>query len=289
MKQRIYKIMGMAAIVAAGLAGPVSAEEVTFAMLPQMSDEATRVCWEGILKHVEQESGIQIRQVFPKNFDEHVRLCREGRIDFAYSNPFTYVQMVPAHRTGVEGHRALAVAVQEHGKTFYGEVIVRSDDSSIRTVRDLKGKKGWIVGFKSAGGYLFQRGLALSNGIDLEEDCFLTESPGNKQEGVIEAVGSGKADFGCVREGMRQKFAGQIDVSGVRVLAKTARYPGWVMSARRDVDANTRGRIEEAFLSLPPDMLTEARLPGGVQSFAPAADRDFDEVRDLASMLGMGY
>lgn len=119
-----------------------ASEEVTFAMLPQMSNTELFRCWNSLLKYMEKETGLNFTQVFPHNFTEHVDLCREGKINFAYSNPFTYVQMAPkpgerprvAPKPGERprGHLAMATAVEPHGAVFYGEFIVRIDNMDIK-------------------------------------------------------------------------------------------------------------------------------------------------------------
>lgn len=262
-------------------------EEVTFAMLPQMSNTELFKCWNPFLKYLEKGTGLKFTQVFPHNFTEHVNLCREGKIDFAYSNPFTYVQMAPKIRERPHGHKAVAIAVEPHGAAFYGEFIVRTDNMEIKEFKDIKGKHGWIVGYKSAGGYLYQKGYALDHGIDLPKDCLLTESPGNKQEKVIMAVYNRDTDFGCIRNGMRAKLKDRIDLDQIKVLAETEKYPSWAFSVYDGVNPEIVKKVKEALLNIPPELFKGAKLPGGVLKFQEAKDKDFNSVRELAEKVEM--
>jgi phosphonate transport system substrate-binding protein len=266
-----------------------AAEEVTFAMLPQMSNTQLFKCWNPLLKYLEKKTGLNFTQVFPHNFTEHVALCREGKVNFAYSNPFTYVQMAPKPGERPHGHLAMAMAVEPHGAVFYGEFIVRVDNTNVKEFKDIKGKHGWIVGYTSAGGYLYQRGYALDYGIDLFRDCILTESPGNKQEKVIMAVYNRDTDFGCVRNGMRDKLKDRIDLSQIKVIAETKRYPSWVLSAYDGVDEQIINNVREALLHIPSDLFKDAKLPGGVIKFQEATDMDFKSLRELAEKVKMIY
>lgn len=266
-----------------------AAEEVTFAMLPQMSNTELFKCWNPLLKYLEQKTGLNFTQVFPHNFAEHVDLCREGKINFAYSNPFTYVQMAPKPGERSRGHLAMATAVEPQGAVFYGEFIVRVDNMDIKEFKDIKGKHGWIVGYTSAGGYLFQKGYALDQGIDLFRDCILTESPGNKQEKVIMAVYNRDTDFGCVRNGMREKLMDRIDLSQIKVIAETKRYPSWVFSAHDEVDPEIVKKVKDALLKIPPDLFIKAKLPGSVLKFQEATDKDFESLRKLVEKVKMKY
>ena len=266
-----------------------AAEEVTFAMLPQMSNTELFRCWNSLLKYLEKETGLNFTQVFPHNFTEHVDLCREGKINFAYSNPFTYVQMAPKSGERPHGHLAMATAVEPHGAVFYGEFIVRVDNMDIKEFKDIKGKPGWIVGYRSAGGYLYQKGHALDHGIDLPRDCILTESPGNKQEKVIMAVYNRDTDFGCVRNGMREKLEDRIDISQIKVIAETKRYPSWVFSAYDGVDPKIVKKVKEALLNIPSELFKDAKLPGRVLKFQEAKDKNFESLRNLAEKVKMNY
>lgn len=264
-------------------------EEVTFAMLPQMSNTELFMCWNSLLKCLEENTGLNFTQVFPHDFNEHVNLCREGKIDFAYSNPLTYVQIAPKPPDRQHGHLAMAIAVEPHGAVFYGEFIARIDNMDIKTFNNIRGKRGWIVGYKSAGGYLYQRGYALDHGIDLSQDCVLTESPGNKQEKVILAVYNRDTDFGCVRNGMREKLKDRIDLSQIKVIAKTEKYPSWVFSAHDKVKSEVVKKVQQALLKIPAELFETAKLPGGVLKFQGATDKDLDSVRRLAEKVMMQY
>ncbi|OGS19603.1 MAG: hypothetical protein A2219_07380 [Elusimicrobia bacterium RIFOXYA2_FULL_50_26] len=261
-------------------------EEITFAMLPQMSNTELFKCWKPILDYLQKETGVKFKQVFAKDFTEHIAMCKEGKISFAYSNPFTYVTMSKRSKEQPNSHKVIAIGAQAEGPTFAGEIIVNADNSTIKTVKDIKGKKGMVVGYDSAGGYLFQQGYAIDNGINLPKDCVITEAPGNKQERVITAVIGNEVDFGCIRDGMRQKVKDKMDISKVKVLATTPQYPNWVVSNYEKVDPKIVEKVSKALQSIPADIMKEAALPGGIKSFVKAVEKDMDSIRRLSEKTG---
>ena len=271
------------------IAGICADQEVTFAMLPQMSVTEVYKCWSPILEYLEKETGIHFNQVYPKDFSEHVAMCREGKIDFAYSNPMTYIKMSPRKDLRASGHKAILLALEPQGATFYGEFIVRVDNENIKTIADIKGKNGWVVGYDSAGGFTFQYDYALMKGIDLEKDCNLTVAEGNKQGKVVTAVFNHLADFGCVRSGMLEKMKDRVDLGQLRVLAKTDSYPSWVFSAQDKVDPQIVAKITQALLKIPADVLEKANLPGKVKGFQVTTDADLDSMRKLADRIKFEY
>jgi len=264
------------------LAAAQDKKEVSFAMLPQMANADLFKAWLPILQYLEQQTGLKFTQQFPKNFDDHVQLCQQAAIDIAYTNPISYVQMTP--KNGV-GHTAIAIAVDAEGATMFGQIIARADNEAIKEFKDIKGKKGWVVGFKSAGGYTFQQAYALGQGFDLNKDCQISEAPENKQEKVVMAVYNRETEFGCIRNGILEKMGDRIDPAQVKVLAETPRYPGWVISVSSKVDPAVVAKVKAAFASIPADIMKQAALPGKILSFQPAGDADFDGMRELVGRL----
>jgi len=270
--------------------GARAAEELTFAMLPQLTNVLTFSAWRPLLDRVEKETGIKFTMVFPKDFAEHMKLCREGKVDFAYSNPVIYAQISTRKKSEEIFHEVFALAMTPKGTDdFYGLFISRADDPGIKTFADIKGKKGWIVGKTSAAGFIFQNAYAMDKKIDLLKDCALTESPGNKQEKVVMAVYNREADFGTIRNGILEIMTDRIDTSQIRILAQTPRYPAWPLSARTGLKPETAKKVKEAFLRLPKELVSAANLPGGVETFIPSKNADFDPVRKVLDKVKFKY
>ena len=79
-----------AVILISGCAEKQEQKEVTFAMLPQMSNAQLADSWRPPIAYLESETGLKINQVFPGDSDEYIKWAKEGKIDFGYSNPFVY-------------------------------------------------------------------------------------------------------------------------------------------------------------------------------------------------------
>ncbi|HPP87673.1 MAG TPA: phosphate/phosphite/phosphonate ABC transporter substrate-binding protein [bacterium] len=260
-------------------------DKYTFAMLPQITQSKVTACWQPLLDYIQQNAGITIEFVFPKNFEEHVKLCAEGKVDFAYSNPITYIQMAVSGERKT-GHIVIAEAKSKNG--FFGQFIIRKD-SEIKKFEDIKGKKGMIVGWDSAGGYVFQQAYAISKGFDLKKDCELSVTEDNKQEKVILNVISKKADFGCIRNGMLQKAIELPGISDIKVLAETPKYPEWLFSHYSELPKDIVEKVRKALLSIPEDLLKKAALPGEIIGFSTKKDKDLNAIREVAKKVGINY
>jgi phosphonate transport system substrate-binding protein len=265
-------------------------DEVTFSMLPQLANSVIYHKWEPLLEYLGKKAGVKFQQVFPKNFDDHIAMCARGEVDFAYSNPVTYVQASYDAHEKKNGHFVLAIARTPKGTTdFYGLFITQADNTSIRSIEDIKGKTGWIAAWNSAGAGLFQQAYALEHGIDLQKDCRIVESPGNKQEKIIDAVQDREADFGCVRSGLLEMYKDTVDLTQIRVFARTPGYPAWVFSASKRTKPESVKKIKDALSEAPEDLLEQSALPGGVIGFAEASEKDLESVRRIVEKMGLEH
>lgn len=258
---------------------------ITYAYLPQYAHSVSYERHHLVMEYLTRTTGLQVQQVFPDTFDEHMNMVGRGLIDITFSNPFIYVKIAERY-----GAKAFARIVEAVGKeNFRGQIICRADNDKIKTLADLKGKRFIAVDPTSAGGYLYPWSMILEHGLrktDFAEIAF-APGPGGKQEKVVMAVYSGKYDAGAIREGTLDILAGKIDLSQIRILAQTPWYPGWVYAARKDLDPDKLEKIKRALLAL--DINNPAHKPilekAGFVAIIPAKDSDFDRVRQLAAMV----
>ena len=199
---------------------------VTYAFLPQYSHTVSHKRHRLLVDYVRRETGLNVKQIFPNTFDDHMCLVDQGKIDISYSNPFIYVKIAQQF-----GAWAFARAVEVYGKKdFRGQIICRADNQALQSIDDCRGKRWIAVDPGSAGGYLYPLGYFMENGLkkqDFAEIAF-APGPGGKQENVVLAVYAGRYDIGSIREGTLDVAANKIDVSQIRVLGHTRWYPGWV-------------------------------------------------------------
>ena len=260
---------------------PENEQVLTYAYLPQFSHTVSFQRHHLLIRYLEAQTGLRIRQVFPDTFDEHMRNVGQGSIDISFSNPLIYVRMAQTYCS-----RAFARVIEENGRErFRGEIIARSDNPDVQYLADSRGKRWIAVDPASAGGYLYPLGHFLANGIlpsDFSEIAF-APGPGGKQEKVILAVYAGQYDIGSVREGALEVVADKVDRDKIRVLARTQWYPGWVYAARADLDPDVIASVAQAMMALDarnPDhlrILKNAHITGII----PSTDQDFDTVREL--------
>ena len=170
-----------------------------YAFLPQYSHTVSHKRHRLLVDYLRRETGLNVKQIFPNTFDDHMRLVDQGKIDISYSNPFIYVKI--AQRFGA---RAFARVVEVYGKKdFRGQIICRADNQALQSIDDCRGKRWIAVDPGSAGGYLYPLGHFMENGLKKEDfaEIAFAPGPGGKQENVVLAVYAGRYDIGSIREG----------------------------------------------------------------------------------------
>lgn len=261
---------------------------ITYAYLPQYAHTVSYERHHLVVDYLSRTTGMTFRQVFPDTFDEHMHMVGRGLIDITFSNPYIYVKIADRY-----GARAFARIVEAKGKeNFRGEIICRADNTQIKTLADIKGKRLIAVDPTSAGGFLYPWGWILEHGIRKEELAGIgfAPGPGGKQEKVVMAVLSGKYDVGTIREGTLDIMADKIDLQQIRVLAYSRWYPGWVYAARRGLDPAILDQIKTALLALNMGNPQHAAIlkKAGFIGIIPAKDEDFNPVRRLAELVESG-
>jgi phosphonate transport system substrate-binding protein len=260
---------------------------ITYAYLPQYSHTISHSRHHALIQYLRKETGLNIRQIFPDTFDQHMRMVGQKKIDISYSNPFIYVKI--AHRYGA---KAFARIVEMTGKeSFRGQVICRADNKAIQTLADCRGKSWIAVDPASAGGYLYPLGLFISHGLNKTHfrELSFAPGPGGKQEKVVFSVYAGKYDIGTIREGTLDVVSNRIDTTQIKIISTTDPYPGWVYAARKNLDAKKVEKLKQALgkLDFNNEQHREILEAANFNKVIDSSDSDFDSVRQLAARVGI--
>lgn len=260
---------------------------ITYAYLPQYSHTVSYQRHHLLVEFLRKETGLNIKQIFPDTFDEHMKMVGQGKIDISYSNPFIYVNIADRY-----GARAFSRIVEIYNReNFRGQIICRADNRLIKKIADCRGKRWIAVDPASAGGYLYPLGHFISHGLKKEDfsEIAFSPGPGGKQEKVVLAVYAGKYDVGTIREGTLNVVADKIDINEIRVIASTRLYPGWVYAARAGLEPEIKEKIKKALLKLDYNQSEHRRIleAADIIGIIPSEDRDFNPVRELAARIGI--
>ena len=203
------------------------------------------------------------------NMGAAIKEVADKKVDLAYLTPVAYLK---AHERG--GAKLVAKTVT-NGKASFQLMIVVKEDSPIKTVEDLKGKR-FAFGDKRA---LLQRAAVVGTGIKMED--FSEYKFIGHYDNIARAVMNGDFDAGILKDTMAFQWKGK----GLRILASSPDLPPYNIAASGDIDDKTLAELQKAFLELDPKNPEHMEVIKAVDKkydgFAATSDAEYDIVRKL--------
>lgn len=244
------------------------------------SDDIMQTHFEPLVDYVNEALGnewnVELKVLDSQQMQESLR---QNQLDFVLTNPGHY--LVLRSQTSMSGVLATLVRRADGVATSaLGGVIISRDESSIKTLSDIKGHRIAIPKSRTLGGfqaqvYELQRQNIQENQLEFIE--FLN------QDQVIDAVLSGVADVGFVRTGMLEDWQlhgyGAVDqlrvineqnLRGFPFQLSTRLYPEWPLLSLPHVDPSVVRRVANALFLLTPDH--PAAMAAELDGFIPAVD-----------------
>lgn len=222
-----------------------------------------------LTQYLSRELGRPVNLVLAKDMPSAIRDIADGNVDLAYLTPVAYLQ---AHAKG--GARLVAKTITD-GKGSFKLMIVVRENSPIKTVAELKGKK-FAFGDRAA---LLQRAVVVGAGIKLNSlgsYDFL-----GHYDNIVRAVLYGEYDAGILKDTMAYKWQNR----GIRILYASEDLPPYNIAASKNVSDSLRRKLKAAFLKLDPrnpkHMMIIKTLDKNYDGFARTSDHEYDIVRKL--------
>lgn len=186
----------------------------------------------------------------------------ENRVDLVITNPGYYVTMETEF--GISRIATLDTEDSDPARALGSVVLARADQSALRELADLAGKRVAAVAPEAFGGYLVAAREMLSQGVDPESDLKEIRFVGLPMSRIVEAVQAGEVDAGIVRTCLPELMAsqGKIRLEDFRILSahpvpdlpcavSTRLYPNWPIAVTRQTDAALAKAVARALLAMP--------------------------------------
>jgi phosphonate transport system substrate-binding protein len=222
-----------------------------------------------LIDYLEHAIGRHVVLVLSPDMPRAIEELSIGNVELAYLTPVAYLR---AHEKG--GAILIAKVVSNKQAYFRLEIVVR-DDSPIRKVGDLTGKK-FAFGDPAA---LLQRAVVESSGISL--DNLGSRNYLGHYDNIVRGVLNRDYDAGIVTDTKARKWADK----GIRVIYSSPQLPPYNVAATKKLDHATFLKLQKALLSLDksnPDRLRVLQALGeDYDGFARTSDQEYDIVRKL--------
>ncbi len=234
------------------------------------------------LEYLTKKLGVkQTRLQTASDYNGIMELLIKGEIDIAWL----------ASMTSVEARKNPEVEILvkpiRFGTTSYRGIIIARQDSGIRNLKDLKGKKFAWVEEESASGYIFPKALLLEAGINTDKDFGETAFL-NKHDAVVLNVLLGKYDAGACYDDARNTLRDKTKMDELTILATTQDISNEPIVVRKSLPPDLVEKIKQALLDL------SIKTPEGkeilddltdVQGFLPVKNSDYDYIEKVQKLL----
>lgn len=264
--------MLLALLLAGILAGPATAAEprpLIFGVLNQQSPVLTAERWNPILQYLGQVSGLPLQLRMGRTVQETDAMMGRGEFDFVFTN----------HNFQTEYDGVYRVIARWGGEPIRGVIAVPAD-SPLHTLKDLHGKR---VAFPSADAFVAYAvpQVALQGAAVRVEEVFA----GN-QEGALAQLKARRVEAAAVNSRFLDEYARREDMPH-RVLFVSEPYAELPVIVHPRVQKDQAEAVRRALIGMQHDaqarpLLLKLKFPG----FAPAKDRDYDNVRRIYRMIG---
>jgi len=238
--------------------------------------------YQPLVDYLSEHSGSQWELRINTSYQQTVDELCSGRLTAAYMGPMTYVR---AHAAcGAEPVLRLRTA----GRDTYQSYILVREDSSIRELGDLEGKRFGFGSVFSTSSHLMPRAMLVEAGIDVpdEIDCLYLEH----HERAARAVLLGEVDACGIRDSAGRKFLDR----GLRIVARSRPIPNFPFVIAPEAPSEVRSGIVRALVELPGEDPEIARRMTEwdeelAQGFVFSQDAEYDGIRALAEeIIGPG-
>ncbi len=234
------------------------------------------------LEYLTRKLGVkQVRLQTAPDYNGILNLLVKGEIDIAW-----LASNISAEARNNPDIQFLVKPIR-FGTDSYRGIIIARQDSGIRTLTDLKGKKFAWVEKESASGYTFPKSLLLEAGVDPEKDFAEADFLG-KHDVVVLNVLLGKYDAGACYDDARKTLRDKAKADELTILATTQDISNEPIVCRKNLPPDLIEKIKQALLEL------NNKTPEGreitddltdVQGFVPANFKDYDYIEKVQKLL----
>lgn len=254
------------------------------------SEQETLQRFKPFTAYLSKKLGVQFEAVAldTSDFTKHV-----DELDFTHTNSLLYVIMNRNNGVGIlAAEKSGSLGARVKG------LIIASQKSGMKSVRELKGKTMIFGPALGPTSYMAQLDILLKNGVDPENDLAFYSIPAGsfKHEKVIYGVLFGKYDAGAapLLDYERMIADGRIDPADFTILAEGEPVPYCNFAVTQKVPEDFAKRFKEVLLNIKKDdtvelngevikVLERAHIDG----YEDVTDSDFDVIRDMAKRTNM--
>lgn len=226
-----------------------------------------------VAAYLSAQTGFNVTFRASPNLASAVEDLGAGHTQIAYLTPVAYLD---AH----EKFQAMPlVGPLTRGKSTFNLVIAVKNESPIKTMADLRGRR-FAFGDEKA---LLQPAVVMAAGVKLEE--FASYSYLKHYDNIAKAVLNGDFDAGILKDTVAVEFAPK----GLRVIHVSPPLAPYLFAVSRELPPQTVAKLKNAMLALssrtPESKAALLALDPAYDGFVAVEDKDYDGIRGLIAAV----
>ena len=234
------------------------------------------------LKYLEQNSGNRFSLRFTEKYEDTVENLGKGITHFAALGPANCVLAKERYGAG-----CLVMGLNQEGKPEYRAVVFTRIDSSLTSLKALKGKTFAFGDRFSTQGHLIPRKMLEDSGVTVEnlKSYVFTGSHVN----VAKAVLNGEYDAGGIQDTLAKKLVAE---GKIKILASSKPYPSSLICFNKNVDPIILKAVKSVLLSFEPKgkhagILVDWDRTEMPKGFTEYNESSLKEIKELARRYGL--
>ena len=251
MLRRIAFVAALALMQTKAFAAPAplgSAERpLTVILIPADggTEDGTRADFLPVFNAVSKTTGLQFKLRVGQSYNAVVEAMCNGSADIAFFGPVSYVQ---AHKRGCAD--LLAVAVEKGSSTYFAGIFVKAS-SSIKTLKDLKGKRVAFGDINSGSSFVFPMTMIMQAKLDPIRDLAAIRMTGSHANSLA-ALTQGQVDAASLSFDSYEKAVNQGALGGtkIRVLARSVPKPNPPVGMNTRLPSAMKLKLKTAFANV---------------------------------------
>jgi phosphonate transport system substrate-binding protein len=256
----------------------LSKEELVFGIHPFKKTVDLMRGFTPLAEYLSNAVGKPVRIEIAKDYETHADAAAKNVLDIAYMGPALYIDLVDNH-----GSRPILGQLQVKGSNTFRGAIVVNQNSSLKELSDLSGKRFAFGDPISTMSHLVPSFMLQEAGITKNKLSSYIHL--DNHSAVALSVLSGMFDAGAVKEEIYYKY----EERGLKVLTWSPNIPEHVFVARADMPQQTVHILRDAMLKLASDTYGSVVLHAikpKVTALTVGKESDFDNLRLILRTLG---
>lgn len=196
-------------------------------------------------EYLSKETGMKVEFTPVTDYVAVVEALATNKIDMAWLGGFTYIQ------AKIRTNGTVKPIIQRLEDEKFTSKFIVPENSSAKSLGDLKGKTFAFGSPSSTSGHLMPRFYLMKAGINPDKD-FKSIAFSGAHDATVAFVASGKAEAGALNSSVWDKLsdAKNPNAEKVKVLHTTPPYHDYNWTVRGGLDASVVKKISDAFLKL---------------------------------------